>query len=356
MVQDTKFFTVTQNGDAQEGTSLEGGFASVTLHDPEPLTVNNVLFGCRHGSHLYGTSVEGSDDDFKFVFVEDYHHLVFDTRRTTINLSTGQAESKNTSVDADFEFIELDKFLHDLIAGQTYAVEMLYANEENTIISTPVWQQLVASNTEKPLIEGDVKPFMGYCLAHVRKYADRINNFNKVKEVYEALCELPPKARVHEIVDQVPKNEIVRVFSKNVGTDDDPNEQKMIEIHDKQFNFQVRVDYMLPSLKRVVDQYGKRVKKGAGDGVDWKSIYHTYRCIFELGELLTTGELTFPLAKRDFLLTIRHGKVPYDQVVKELPELIDDVKQINSVLPAHCDRDFWHRWMLSVYKRAHKGV
>ena len=338
----TDFFDVTE-GDR---------FASVTLRDID-LTVNNVLFGCRHGSHLYGTSVEDSDDDFKFVFVEEYERLIFDERRDTINLSTGDADSKNTAVDADFEFIELHKFLKDLISGQTYAVELLYSNEQNTVVSMPLWQELLNMHGEKPLIEGDVKPFMGYCLAHVRKYSERIENFNKINEVYEALCALPPKARVYDVVNEIPDNEVVRMFTKNVGTQDDLNEQRMIEIHDKQFNFQVKIDYMLPTIEKMVNQYGKRVQRGAGDGVDWKSIYHTYRCIFELEELLSTGEIGFPLEKRDFLLNVRHGKVPYDQVVRELPELIDDVKQVDSVLPERCDRDFWQSWKLGVYTQAH---
>lgn len=323
---------------------------TLRFHHPmgDTLVMDNVIFACRFGSHLHGTTTPTSDLDIKAVFIEDVDNTLLGEYRHTENISTGGEEVRNTTEDVDIEFIELRKFLDDAMKGQTYAVELLFCDEANLLYASPFWDSLLTYRDR--LVTKNVKPFIGYCVAQAKKYGLKGERLSATEEVLGALKELPPKERLENVLDQIPRNDYCKVYTKTLETNksDQPNEQTMLVINDKEFNIEVKVDYIIPVIQRVVDRYGKRARK-ARDGVDWKAVCHAYRCIYELEELLTTGQITFPLKDREFLLEVKKGQVPYEQVQEDLPEMIDRVESLDSDLPTQPDFQFWKEWMLDVY-------
>jgi len=319
------------------------------LHeDGEISTFHHVIQICRVGSHLHGTATEQSDTDLKAVYIATLDDLIMGEDQTTLKVSTSDDEVRNGAEDVEIELIELRKFMDDLMKGQTYAIEMLSVDSGNLLYSSRIWDSLLHNDT--PIVSKNVKPFIGYCVAQARKYGLKGARLAATEEVLEVLKTFDPKERLYNVIDQIPLNEYCERYTKDLSSSKDNvlNQQEMIRINDKEFNVEVRIDYMLPVIQSVVDRYGKRARK-ARDGVDWKAIGHAYRCISELDELLETGHITFPLENKEFLLKVKKGEVPYEQVQEDLPELIEKVQKKETDLPEEIDEEYWRAWTLQQY-------
>jgi len=316
---------------------------TVDVGDGNPKTVNNVLFLTKFGSHLHGTTTPTSDMDMKAIYREDLESIILGTDKETRNITTG-GNDRNTSDDLDIEFIELRKFIRDAMKGQTYAVEMLHANKESVVLSTDFFAHLNLHRDK--LLTSNVKPFIGYCVAQAKKYGLKGARLKATEDALEFLLKQNQKERIEDIIEKIPKNKYVFIVKKDLEGQDDPIQ--LLEINAKQFDMRVKLQEVTPIVQKLVNKYGNRAHK-AKVGVDWKAVGHAYRCIYELEELLHTGKIVFPLKDREYLLAIKTGKVAYEQVQEELPQLIEQVKDIQSDLPEKPDRDFWDTWLVKGY-------
>lgn len=319
--------------------------------DGEVSTFHHVIQVCRVGSYLHGTATEHSDTDLKAVYISPLDDLIMGDDVATKKVSTSEDDVRNGAADVEIEFIELRKFMADLMGGQTYAIEMLSINSDNLLYSSKIWEGLL--NDDTPVISKNVKPFIGYCVAQARKYGLKGERLAATEEVLKVLKTFDPKERLYNVIDQIPLNEYCERYTKDLSSSKDnvPNQQEMIRINDKEFNVEVRIDYMLPVIQSVVDRYGKRARK-ARDGVDKKAISHAFRVAYEARELLNTGEVTFPLREAEFLREIKTGEVGFNDGLRaKLTRLVDEVCTINSqVLPEALDTDYWREWILKIYK------
>lgn len=309
----------------------------------DPKVVENVLFLTLFGSHLHGTTTPTSDIDLKAVYQESLDHIILGRVQDTLNISTG-GKGRNTSDDLDIEFIELRKFMSDAMRGQTYAIEMLHANDDSVVFSSDRYD-FIRGNKDR-LLTSNVKPFIGYCVAQAKKYGLKGSRLKATEDALNYIKGYGPKDRVEDFIYDIPKNKYVFIEEKDIQGQEKLVE--LLEVNGKQFDLRVKVQDVLPVIQKLVDKYGKRAHK-AKEGVDWKAVSHAYRCIYELEELLTTGSIEFPLKERDFLRSVKLGEVPYDQIQEELPELIEQVEDIETDLASEPDRDFWETMMLDSY-------
>jgi uncharacterized protein len=91
--------------------------------------------------------------------------------------------------------------------------------------------------------------------------------------------------------------------------------------HHKQF-----IGYARAQLARMVGERAKKVNRPELVdlyGFDTKFAMHVIRVLLECEELLTTGELTFPNPKADFLIDIRQGRLNPDRIIQLANDLID---------------------------------
>lgn len=309
----------------------------------DPKVVENVLFLTLFGSHLHGTTTPTSDLDLKAIYQSSLNEIILGRDQQTLNITTG-GEGRNTSEDLDIEFIELRKFISDTMKGQTYAIEMLHANDESIVFASDSYD-FIRSHKDK-LLTSNVKPFIGYCVAQAKKYGLKGSRLKATEDALDYIKELGPKVRVEEFIHDIPKSKYVFVVEKDLRGQEEPVE--LLEVNGKQFDLRVKVQDVLPVIQKLVDKYGNRAQR-AKEGVDWKAISHAFRCIFELEELLTTGDIEFPLKDRDFLRSVKLGEIPYEQIQEELPLLIEQVEGIETSLAPNPDRDFWERMILDSY-------
>lgn len=298
------------------------------------------LFRCRFGSHLYGTNTPFSDYDEKGVFLESLENIVLGRSSKTKRQTTSNDRVRNQAGDEDYEYKELRSFLKEAMDGQTYALDMLFCNSENTLETSSEWQ-FIQSNRSK-LVSKNVKPFIGYCRQQAGKYGlkgSRLGDLERVLMLLKAYEQDQPLSQAF-----VPESEFVKYYSDG--------KVDYLEVLGKKYQVTTLTKRVLESLRLLHSKYGERSKLAQeNEGVDWKAVSHAYRCMFEVKRLLETGEIVFPLPEREYVLKVKRGELSWPRLNEELPVLMDELEKlaVASSLPDQPDRKFWDGFILETY-------
>lgn len=298
------------------------------------------FFRCRFGSHLYGTNTPESDYDEKGIFIETLENIVLRRDSRSLHFHTGNDRRRNTKDDCDIELKELRTFLKEAMDGQTYAIDMLFCNKQNTLITSNTWE-FIQENRGK-LISKNVKPFIGYCRQQCGKYGLKGSRLAELERVLEILHACNPKDRLRDA--QIAESEFVRYATDGKVT--------FLEVLGKRFHDTVFVKMVTDSLEGLRYRYGARAELAKeNNGVDWKAVSHAYRCMYEVKSLLLTGNIVFPLPDADHLVKIKRGEYNWNDINEELPAMMAEIETIaeTSPLPQEPDRAFWDRFILNVY-------
>lgn len=304
------------------------------------MITQKTIFRCRFGSHLYGTNTPSSDYDEKGVFRETLENIVLEKASRSTHQNSCDDQHKNGAEDSDIEYKELRTFLKEAMNGQTYALDMLFCNAENTLETSPTWNFIQAHRSK--LVSKNVKPFIGYCRQQAGKYGLKGSRLGDLERVLELLRTLKQDTPLEQI--RVPETEFVKYY--NDGRVD------YLEVLGKKYQTTTNVKRVLDSLELMHAKYGERSKLAqANEGVDWKAVSHAYRCMFEVKRLLETGEIVFPLPEREYVLKVKKGKLSWPRLNEELPVLMDEIEQLakTSNLPEQPDRKFWENFILETY-------
>jgi len=107
----------------------------------------NIIFETQFGSQVYGTSTPQSDIDYKGIYQADYSDIVLSRAKESITTTTKEDKRpnvRNKPGDVDREYKELRRFIKDALAGQTYALDMLYVPKKHWIHTSPIWEEIVS--------------------------------------------------------------------------------------------------------------------------------------------------------------------------------------------------------------------
>ena len=312
------------------------------------------LFETKFGSHLYGTNNEKSDLDFKGVFIADLDDIILKKDRHVIientKLSTG---ARNSAGDTDIEYKELREFLKEAMAGQTYALDMLFSSRNMWTHQSPEWLYIVENRHR--LLSKNVKPFLGYIRQQTAKYGlkgSRLAELSRIISYYEQFKETE-RLQDHPL----PTGSEYVTFHREMNQRPhglDPIMVEYMEVLGKKFQYSTKIKDMLGPLRRYNEQYGERAKMAAtNEGVDWKAVSHAFRCCFELIELANKQCINFPLAEREFIKNIKEGRHDWLTLQDDLSAFMDEAFTAleHSALPAEPDREFWNKFILRTYKK-----
>src|SRR5579871_5495703 len=130
----------------------------------------HLIVEMRFGSHLYGTDTPQSDIDVKAVYLPEARDILLQTIRDTITITRPKVVGeKNDPGDTDREIYSLQRYLTLLAAGQTVALDMLFApGDAMTMPPAPLWQEIQA-NTHR-LVSRRASSFVRYCQQQANKY------------------------------------------------------------------------------------------------------------------------------------------------------------------------------------------
>lgn len=84
--------------------------------------------------------------------------------------------------------------------------------------------------------------------------------------------------------------------------------------------------------------------------VDWKAVSHAFRAAYQIKELLTEGNITFPRPEAKFLVQVKTGVLDFKELSPLLDDLVDEVKELRdkSTLPDKPDVKFWEEFIMEV--------
>jgi len=303
-----------------------------------------ILFRCKFGSHLYGTNTAASDTNYMGIFMADMRDIVLKQDKNDIESNTKQGyQQRNTADDVDSKYKELRRFIQDCLSGQTYAIDMLFCNKENTIISSPEWEYIQANRAK--LLNKNVMPFIGYCRQQVGKYGLRGTRLGQLDEAIAVLEKAEnPAVQLIIMKNSIPDKEYV--FWAELGG------SIYLSVLEKYYQSTRKIKDVLELLKEKQAEYGHRARQAkVNEGIDWKAVSHAYRCIYQGLDLMNTGNISFPLKQASILIDIKTGKYDYDRINEELPDLMAQLEEaaLKSSLPEKGDREFWDEFIIKTY-------
>jgi uncharacterized protein len=131
--------------------------------------MNQIIFKAKVGSHAYGTNVEGSDEDFKGVYIQSPEDV----------LDNGYREQY--SVNKDETYYELRRFIELCCTGNPTMLELLYSPDDCVIEKHPVFDELVKFR-DRFLSKSCKYSFGGYAYAQIDKARGLEKKMNWEKE------------------------------------------------------------------------------------------------------------------------------------------------------------------------------
>jgi hypothetical protein len=315
------------------------------------------IFKTKFGSHLYGTDTPNSDLDYKGIFKAPLSDIILGRESSTIfeNEKSKRDDGRNNPDAVDCEWIELRRFIKDCLAGQTYALDMLFAPvnmwQPMELFITKPWSEIISNRSK--LLSKDVKPYIGYCRHQATKYGLKGSRLGELIRVIEWLNTLPQGDLLSEHIDELSTSEFAWVEEKTFKSQLKDVEQKFLVILDKRYPVNAPVKKMLESLNILREKYGCRaIEAMNNENIDWKAVSHAYRCMYQLAELAETGEIKFPLKDAEKLKAIKLGQIPWKDCNDELYQLMENtIKEVENskVLPDKPDYKFWDEWIIKQY-------
>lgn len=291
------------------------------------------------GSQLYGLDTPESDIDYKGVYIPDAEDILLNkVPKTSLNDSgTGQD---------DTEMFTLLGFFKLLSQGQTNAIELLFTPPESIVESSPLWESI--QNSREDLIHSNIASFIGYCKQQSKKNSIKYRRIEILKQITTIINGVITKhhqtnelldakgldqlsmPKLGDIIDLLREQNVgdhldVHLNVENVDTTTEGYSKYFMEVCFQKIHYALSLPLAYKQLKGKLDEYGARANSLTSNA-DWKALSHAVRVGYEAIELLSTGELKFPLKDREYLLEIKLGKVPFKEVSEEIDKNLEDIK------------------------------
>lgn len=315
------------------------------------------LFTCYYGSRLYGTQTPTSDLDVKHVVLLALGDLLIGKPvKNIVHKTNNERSVRNTMDDVDEEFIPLQVFARDFLAGQTYALEMAFVleglhagqqfySDEGQVVphSNHLALAIFVNELKKHYLTSNIKAMMGYVVNQANLYSFKGERLNVAREFRQCLMKgwFDSECGDDPISDFTMSHDFVPVFAaleakypkyfKVAEYDIGGGRMKpCFTLLEKTFPFTNTLSHSLTVVDALINKYGTRADQASAANVDWKAMMHALRIVDEGLELLSTRQLTFPFeqARVDRYLSIKRGEVPIEEVRDELAAKLDRLKEL----------------------------
>lgn len=364
----------------------------------------NIIFRCIVGSHAYGTNVEGSDRDEKFIYLQDPEDV----------LNRGYREQE--TINKDCVGYELRRFLELACGANPTVLEMLFIPEDCILYKHPVMDFLI-ENRDKLLSKSCKWSYGGYAMDQIKKarglnklmnwekeaterktlldfcyiYMTRQNHVaengkefrigttvpikewlkaNNYNQKYCGLTSIPHVRYGYNMYydhlgykSENPKfkDQVVLNFKGIVQNEDESNSVTLSEVPEYYSRSMegiliVNHDEFSVHCKRY-KQYQEWLKNrntqryvdvnNHGQKIDGKNLLHCIRLLETGLEIAETGSLKVRRPNAEYLINIRKGKYNLDTILEEAEEKIERLELAfsKSNLPDKADRGFFMKLM-----------
>ena len=331
----------------------------------ERLGDHHLLYLSVFGSHLYGTTTQHSDVDYKGVFLPSRKSLLLMEGDNIINLNSNGDQEKNGSGDRDIQLWSLHYFLQGLLArGEIESVDLLFSvnNPDGVAYSDGSMERLHAQR-HRLFDPAECSSYTGYCRTQARKYGmkgSRVDVLQNVLQVVNNHLEYLQNLDIQR--DHALSHERLRDIREDIlkHCEDDiycfptrANNESALCICDKIHMLSIPLGEFLRRIQAEWNKYGKRAMQARENGrIDWKSLSHAYRAVLQMKELLSCWDIRFPLSDPDgYMLAIKRGELPWQETESLIAEGLKEVYalQEKSGRMGEHDEDFVKDFILDRY-------
>lgn len=281
------------------------------------------------GSRLYGTSVPTSDTDYRGVYLPSRDDCLLGRIKDTWD----------DKAEVDTSYFSLQTFLRLASEGQSMAIEMLAAPVWAVQVSSPVWEMLY--NRRRMFYTKSMYSFLGYAKGMASKYSARIDRLTETEAILQTLMAASvfgPNARLSSAWDSLPVslNAVKSTNDRSTNAD-----KRVYVVCGREIQATAHISHAYDVIKGIHDGYGERVRAAKEGKIDWKALMHAFRVAYQAHEIVTTGDLSFPLANAEWLRELRLGHIDFlgERLDEKLDALIAEVQTLldASALPERVD-------------------
>jgi len=270
---------------------------------------DNKILEIRVGSHLYGTNTPSSDLDYAGVFLP-IKELVFGFQKVEeVDLSIKDKDEvgKNTQNAVDRKLYEFRKFVKLAMENNPNIIEQLFVNAPNIVYINDAGRALLAQRHKFPHL-GLVQKFKGYAFSQKHKMVIRSDNFHELDNAFNYLKDYPEQKEL--LIELRDKRLPFIKFTRDYCVIGDLNLQKGIYVK-KAVNM----------IEERLSKVGNRKSLITKYGFDTKFASNLIRLLLEGKELISDGEIKFPLSYKDTVLAIKQGQWTIKEVLDYADQL-----------------------------------
>jgi predicted nucleotidyltransferase len=263
----------------------------------------NKIIEIKVGSHLYGTNTPKSDVDYSGIFLPT-KELVFGFQRVEevdLSIIDKDEAGKNTKNAIDRKLYEFRKFVKLAMDNNPNVIEQLFVNKANIVYINEAGRALLAERHKFPH-QGLLQKFKGYAHSQKHKMIIRTDKFHELENAFNYLKDYTDqKAILVEL-----KNKFLPFMKFN---------HDYCVIGDLNLKKSIFVKKAVSMIEERLSKVSNRKTLITKHGYDTKFASHLIRLLLEGKELISTGEIIFPLSYRQTILDIKHGKWAIKEVL-----------------------------------------
>lgn len=322
---------------------------------------NTIIYGCIVGSHAYGTNVEGSDIDKKWVYVQSAESFFLDGYKPQIEISKDEVA------------YELSRFLELCEKANPTILEMLFSPEDMILCKHSAFDSIIRMR-KSFLTKACRHSFSGYAISQIEKAKglDKKMNWEKEKTERKSILDFcyfidteytihnheSPAYRSVLIKDRFMDGQI-----KMMGISSIPHTRDLYNVfHDSKYKFtgfvkdeETSNDLTLSEIPKGAycigmmyfnkDAYSQHCKayreyqdwlknrntqryvdvEGHGQKIDGKNMLHCIRLIETALDIAEFGELIVRRTNAGYLKEIRQGKVDLETILDYASWKVHDI-------------------------------
>lgn len=306
----------------------------------------NVILKTKFGSHLYGLETENSDTDYKGIYIPTSREIILGKAKDVINESTGKAHEKNTKDDVDYSIYSLKKFLSLACVGDAVAIDMLHS-KENLMGHSYIWEYI--QNRRTSFYSKDMSAYAGYVKKQCAKYGIKGSKISELEYLISFLNYVDLDKRVKEFL--LPSGEHC-FYEQKLNKSTNILEDFYI-VNGKAISLNCKIKDVYTTANFQYEKYGERAKLAQkNENIDWKAVSHALRVSYQLKDIYLYGDFEYPLKESEYILKVKTGQLPYDNVSNVIENLFEEVTDLSqkSELPEKVDTSFWEDFLYEIYR------
>lgn len=329
----------------------------------------NLIFKAVVGSQSYGTAIPTSDIDHKGVYIQSHDDLLTFKYKEQIDVSKDQT------------YYEVRRFLQLLQSANPTVLELLYSPEDCIIEKKPVFD-LIVQNRDKFLTQKCRHSFGGYAIAQIKKakgldkkmnwenskverksildfcyvivpngttplkdwlYYQRgleatkqenygVSKVPNARDLYFIYFKDKPELKYHGICNLEETSNDLRLSSIPIG--------ECLKHHTMSYNKDGYIEHCKDYLSYQTWLKNRNTQRYVdvnehGQKIDGKNLLHCRRLLDMAMEIATQGTINVRRPNADYLLRIRRGEVPLQEIIDKAQEDINGLDALfaNSGLP-----------------------